>query len=88
MYIAHSHLLAIHLNRKHIPGASQVVDIDSKGNYVRDQGGSWGKYMVHMAKIQKLMVDKFGVKARNNAISGDIAELTKTLGGGSSAEND
>ena len=71
-----------------MPNLSQVVDIDSKGNYVRDQGGSWGKYMVHMAKIQKLMVDKFGVKARNNAISGDIAELTKTLGGGSSAEND
>ena len=71
-----------------MPNLSQVVDIDSKGNYVRDQGGSWGEYMLHMAKIQKLMVDKFGVKARNNAISGGIAELTKTLGGGSSAEND
>jgi len=71
-----------------MPNLSQVVDIDSKGNYVRDQGGSWGEYMLHMAKVQKLMVDKFGVKARNNAISGGIAELTKKLGGGSSAEND
>ena len=44
--------------------------------------------MLHMAKVQKLMVDKFGVKARNNAISGDIAELTKKLGGGEGAEND
>ncbi|MEM8971613.1 MAG: DUF4856 domain-containing protein [Pseudomonadota bacterium] len=68
--------------------ASQVVDIDSKGNYVRDQGPAWGEYMLHMAKVQKLMVDKFGVKARNNAISGDIADLAKKLGAGSGAEND
>ena len=52
-----------------MPNLSQVVDIDRKGNYVRDQGGTWGEYMLHMAKVQKLMVDKFGVKARNNAIS-------------------
>ncbi len=68
--------------------ASQVVDIDSKGNYVRDQSLAWGEYMLHMAKVQKLMVDKFGVKARNNAISGDIADLAKSLGAGSGAEND
>jgi hypothetical protein len=71
-----------------MPNLSQVVDIDSKGSYVRDQGGTWGNYMLHMAKIQKLMVDKFGVKARNKAISGGIAELTKKLGGGEGAEND
>ncbi|MEM9358838.1 MAG: DUF4856 domain-containing protein [Pseudomonadota bacterium] len=67
---------------------SQVVDIDSKGNYVRDQGPAWGEYMLHMAKLQKLLVDKFGVKAKNNAISGDIAALAKKLGAGSGAEND
>ena len=39
-----------------MPNLSQVVDIDSNGNYVRDQGGSWGEYMLHMAKIQKLLV--------------------------------
>ncbi|MEE2688763.1 MAG: DUF4856 domain-containing protein [Pseudomonadota bacterium] len=71
-----------------MPNLSQVVDIDSKGNFVRDQGGSWGEYMLHMAKIQKLLVDKFGVTARSKAISGNIADLTKKLGGGSSAEND
>ena len=71
-----------------MPNLSQVVDIDSKGNFVRDQGGSWGEYMVHMAKVQKLMVDKFGVKARNKAITGDIATLAKKLGSGDSAEND
>ena len=71
-----------------MPNLSQVVDIDSKGNFVRDQGGSWGEYMLHMAKVQKLMVDKFGVKARNKAITGDIATLAKKLGSGDSAEND
>ncbi len=68
--------------------ASQVVDIDSKGNYVRDQGPAWGEYMLHLAKVQKLLIDKFGVKARNNSISGDIADLAKKLGAGSGAEND
>jgi len=67
---------------------SQVVGIDSKGNYLRDQGVAWGEYMLHMAKVQKLMVDKFGVKARSGEITGDIADLTKKLGGGKSAEND
>ena len=68
--------------------SSQVTDIDSKGNYVRDQSVAWGEYMVHMAKAQKLMVDKFDVKARNNTITGDIADLAKKLGAGSGAEND
>lgn len=71
-----------------MPNLSQVVDIDSNGNYVRDQGVSWGEYMVHMAKLQRLLVDKFGVKAKNNAISGDIADLAKKLGAANSAEND
>ncbi|MBO22491.1 MAG: DUF4856 domain-containing protein [Rhodospirillaceae bacterium] len=71
-----------------MPNLSQVVDIDSNGNYVRDQGGSWGEYMLHMAKIQKLLVDEFSIKAKNNAISGDIADLAKKLGAGNSAEND
>ena len=68
-----------------MPNLSQVTDVDSKGNYIRDQGGSWGEYMLHMAKVQKLMVDKFDVKALKNAISGDLADLAKKLGSGSSA---
>ncbi len=68
--------------------ASQVVDIDSKGNYVRDQGQDWGEYMLHMAKVQKLMIDQFGVKARNNDVTGDMADLAAKLGDKASAEND
>ena len=67
---------------------SQVVDADRDGNYVRDQGVPWGEYMLHMGKVQKLMIDSFGVKARNNDITGDLAVLTESLGGGASAEND
>lgn len=68
--------------------ASQVIDVDSDGNYVRDQGAPWGEYMVHMAKVQKLMADAFGVKARNNDVTGEMAALSKSLGGTNSAEND
>ena len=71
-----------------MPNLSQVTDIDSKGNYTRDQGSSWGEYMLHMLKVQKLMVDKFGVKARNNDRISAMADLSKSLGGGNSAEND
>jgi hypothetical protein len=68
--------------------ASQVIDIDRSGDYIKDQGQDWGEYMLHMAKLQKLLVDVFGVKAQNNAISGDIADLAKQLGASTSAEND
>ena len=49
---------------------------------------AYSEYMLHMLKVQKLMVDKFGVKARNNDKMSSMAGLSKTLGGGSSAEND
>ena len=35
--------------------------------------------MLHMAKAQHLLEDKFGVKAKNNAIVGDLADA-KQLG--------
>jgi len=71
-----------------MPNLSQVVDIDSKGNYVRDQGETWGGYMMHMLKLQKLLVSEFGIKARNNDMLSDMASLTESLGEGASAEND
>jgi hypothetical protein len=71
-----------------MPNLSQVVDIDSKGNYVRDQGETWGGYMMHMLKVQKLLISEFGIKARNNDMTGKMAALTKSLGDGASSEND
>lgn len=71
-----------------LTNVSQVVDIDRSGNYVRDQGVAWGEYMLHMAKAQRLLEDSFKVAAKDNEIKGDIAELTKQLTDGTSAEND
>ena len=68
--------------------SSQVVDINSKGQYVKGQSSGIDEYMVHMLKVQKLMVDKFGVKARmKDALSG-LGAMVKKLGKGNSAEND
>ena len=71
-----------------LPDLSQVVDVDSDGNYMRDRGLPWGEYMLHMAKVQKLMIDQFGVKARNNDVLDGMAALAEALGSGASAEND
>ena len=71
-----------------LPNSSQVVDIDSKGNYVKGESSGIEEYMVHMLKVQKLMVDKFDVKARKNDQLAGMAEMLKKLGDGASAEND
>ena len=68
--------------------SSQVVDINSKGQYVKDQSSGVDNYMVHMLKVQKLMADKFGVKARKNDMLKEMAGLSKKLGGSDSSEND
>ena len=67
---------------------SQVVDIDSSGEYVKDEASSMQEYMLHMLKIQKLMVDQFGVAARNNDQLSQISDLSAKLGGSNSSEND
>ena len=41
-----------------------------------------------MIKIQKLMVDEFGVTARNNDQLAAMEELASTMGSSDSAEND
>ncbi len=46
------------------------------------------KEMVHMLKLQKLMVDEFGVTAKNNDKLAGIANISEVLGAGDSAEND
>lgn len=71
-----------------MPNSSQVVDVDSQGNFVKGQASGLGEYMVHMLKVQKLMLDSFGVKARNNDALADLGDLADKLGSGASAEND
>jgi hypothetical protein len=43
--------------------------------------------MMHMLKVQKLLIAEFGIKARNNDMTGKMAALTKSLGEGASSEN-
>ncbi len=69
--------------------ASRVVDIDRQGNYVKDQAsGGLGEYKVHMLRVQKLMIDKFAVKARNHDSTAALGDMLKKMNSGSSAEND
>ena len=71
-----------------MPNSSQVTDIDSAGNYVKDQSSGINEYMGHMLKVQKLLVDKYGIKARKNDQLSGMSEMLKKLGSGSAAEND
>ena len=71
-----------------LPNGSQVVDIDSNGDFIKDQGQTMGEYMSHMLKIQRLMVEEYGVKARVNDKLAGLEGLMKKVGKGDSAEND
>ena len=71
-----------------LPNSSQVVDISSDGNYLKDEASSLESYQLHMLKVQQLMVDEFGVKARNNDMLGSMSDLAAKLGGSGYAEND
>jgi hypothetical protein len=84
---------AVKLNRMmgHGPvlmNASQVVGVDSEGNYIKDQAQEWDDYKLHMLKIQKLMIDQFGVKAKSNDQLANMSDLAAKLGSSDSAEND
>lgn len=84
---------AVKLNRMmgHGPvlmNASQVVGVDSSGNYTKDQAQEWDDYKLHMLKIQKLMIDQFGVMAKANDQLADMSDLAAKLGSSDSAEND
>jgi len=68
--------------------ASQVVGVDSNGNFIKDQAQEWGEFKLHMLKIQKLMVDEFGVSAKNNDQLAAMEDLASSMGSSDSAEND
>ena len=69
-------------------GNTQVDAIDANGDYVQAPSESLEDYMLHMLKIQKLMVDQFQVTARANDALASLGDLSKKLGSGNSAEND
>ena len=67
---------------------SYVTGVDSNGNYAMDRRRTWGDYQLHMLKIQKVMVDEFGVKARNNDQLSELEALASSLSATESAETD
>ena len=67
---------------------SQVTDIDSQGNYVKDESKPLATYRYDMLKLQDLMVSAFGVQARQNDQLAEMESLLEKLGDGASAEND
>lgn len=68
-------------------GNSQITGI-ANGEFTQSESISMGEYRVHMIKVQKLMIDAFGVEARNKDVTGDLADLVAALGDSMSAEND
>ena len=71
-----------------LPNSSQVTDIDSANNYVKEQGPDLQEYALHLLKVQKLMTDNFNLQAKSHDQLGQIGDLIEQLGSGSSAEND
>ncbi|MFT7386928.1 MAG: hypothetical protein ACI8VC_000163 [Candidatus Endobugula sp.] len=69
-------------------GNTQVSGIDTSGDYTQDTSDTLEVYMLHMLKVQKLMVDSFDVKARSKDVLTGLGDLAKKLGSGSSVEND
>jgi len=71
-----------------MPDGKMVSDIDADGNFVRGREMSLDDYQVNMLKVQKMMIDKFGVESRVNDATGDLADLAEKLGTNASAETD
>jgi len=67
---------------------SQVIGVNRDGAYLKGEGPTLGEYMLHMLKVQQLMVDAFGVQARVNDKLADIKGLAGKINAGGSAEND
>ena len=68
-------------------GNTQVTGI-ANGEYTQAEGISMGEYRVHMIKVQKLMIDAFGVQARSKDVTSELADLVASLGSSLAAEND
>jgi hypothetical protein len=67
---------------------SYVTGVDTNGNYAMDRRRAWGDYQLHMLTVQKMMVDEFGVKARNNDQLSELEALASSLSATESAETD
>lgn len=69
-------------------GNTQVTGIDANGAYVQSKGPSLPDYMGHMIKVQNLLDERFGLQAKGNMISDDLAALNAKIKAKDSGEND
>lgn len=58
---------------------SVVTGVDANGDFVREKKMSWNAYQLNMLKVQDLLVKSFGVEARANDATADLASLIKKL---------
>jgi len=58
------------------------------GEFVQSSSVSLSEYRVQMINLQKLMIEDFGVEARNKDVTANLAQLVNSLGVATAAEND
>lgn len=69
-------------------GSGQVVGIKADGSYDTSGKMTMNEYMGNMIKTQQLLANKFDLKAKKNDVSGEMANLIKSIGDSKSIEND
>ena len=67
---------------------SYVTGVDANGDFVKERRLTWSDFRLNMLKVQQLMVKEFGVQARANDATGDLAALVDKLESDSNAETD
>jgi len=85
--------IAVRLNR--LTGYSpvlvtggQVTGIDANGKYIMGGDMTMDNYMLHMIKVQKVLDDRFALKAKKKDMTGKMKALLDSMGSAASAEND
>lgn len=84
---------AVHLNRLIGYGPvtmdeTVVSGVDADGNFVKDRRMSWNGYQLHMLRVQELLIDAFGIEARANDATAELAGLVESLNNDGGAETD
>ena len=64
----------------------QVTGIDSNGKYVISGDVSMAAYKLNMIKIQKVLDDKFSLKAKAHDVTANMKMLLDSMGDSASAE--
>lgn len=84
---------AVHLNRLIGYGPvtldeTIVSGIDADGNFVRDRKLSWSSYQLNMLRVQEQLLNAFGIEARANDATAELAGLVESLNTDGGAETD